>query len=95
MDSIPLMVLHIPNPLNLCSVLSHARPVSRGDIVIRYPTQSIPLILVVIPQCFRRLTRLGPSVSILLCYQTFIALLYHSASTVRLLYFFSIIVYSF
>jgi hypothetical protein len=52
--SLSIITLSFPNPLVLYPVLSYTRQVSRGDIVCRYPAQSIPLILIVMHHCSPR-----------------------------------------
>jgi len=54
-----MMATHLPNVLALYSVPSRARQVFCGDVVLRYPAQSIPLIPEVFPHCFRRRARPG------------------------------------
>ena len=75
----PMMTLYFPNPLVLYSVLPHTRQVSRRDIVLRYPAQSIPLILIVMRRCSRRALLGRPYQSAVL--PNFIALLYQCIHT--------------
>ena len=55
MDSYVRTLFMIPysslTPLALYSVLSYSRKVSRGDVILRYPAQSIPLIIIVMHRC--------------------------------------------
>jgi len=77
--SLPVITLNFPNLLVPYPVLSYTRQVSRGDIVRRYPAQSIPLILIVMHHCFPRALPNRPYHSAVL--PNFIALLYQCIHT--------------
>jgi hypothetical protein len=70
----------LPNPFVLSSVLSYTRQVSRRDVILRYPAQSIPLILIVMHHCSRR-ALLGCPYHSAAVLPNFIALLYQCIPT--------------
>ena len=83
MDSYVRTLFMIPysslTPLALYSVLSYSRKVSRGDVILRYPAQSIPLIIIVMHRCSCRAPLDRPKHSAVL--PNFIALLYQCIHT--------------
>jgi hypothetical protein len=77
--SLSIITLSFANLLVLYPVLSYTRQVCRGDIVRRYPAQSIPLILIVMHHCSPRAILGRPYHSAVL--PNFIALLYQCIHT--------------
>jgi hypothetical protein len=84
--SLFVVTLSLPNPPVFYPVLSYTRKVSRGDIVRRYPAQSIPLILIVMHHCSPRAILGRPSVSLCCATELYSIIIPVHTYTVRILY---------